>query len=78
MDVIVEVRPGEFKPEIIRRQDLKRLVPLDTVGICWDFYDGNRGFDVLSSLERNECPPFVRRAGTREIRSFRLRLEGEL
>ena len=42
MDVIVEVRPGEFRPEIIRRQELKKLVPLDRVGICWDFYEGSR------------------------------------
>jgi hypothetical protein len=42
MDVIVEVRHGEFKPEIIRRAELKRLVPLDRVGICWDIYEGNR------------------------------------
>jgi len=42
MDVILEVRPGDLTPEIIRRQELKRLVPLDRVGICWDFYEGSR------------------------------------
>jgi len=47
MDVIVEVRPGEFKPEIIRRQELKRLIPLDRVGICWDFNEGNRSVFLI-------------------------------
>ncbi len=41
-DVVAEVRPGEFKPEIIRQQELKRLVLLDRVGICWDLYEGRR------------------------------------
>ncbi|MBM3285712.1 MAG: hypothetical protein FJY81_07540 [Candidatus Aminicenantes bacterium] len=42
MDVIVEVRPDTFKPEIIRRQEFIKLIALDRVGICWDFYDGRR------------------------------------
>jgi hypothetical protein len=52
MDVIVEVRPGEFKPEIIRRQELKKLVPLDRVGICWDFYEGRRSVYLVEG-QRN-------------------------
>jgi hypothetical protein len=42
MDVIVEVRRGKFEPEIIRQQEFKRLIALDRVGICWDFYEGRR------------------------------------
>jgi hypothetical protein len=51
-DVIVEIRPGEFKPEIILQQELKRLVPLDRVGICWDLYQGRRSVYLVEG-QRN-------------------------
>jgi hypothetical protein len=41
-NVIMQVRPDEFKPEIIRRNEFKTLIDLDKTGICWDFYQGNR------------------------------------
>lgn len=40
--VIMQVHPNEFKPEIIRRNEFKRLIELDKTGICWDYYQGNR------------------------------------
>lgn len=40
--VIVAVRPDRFRPEIIRGEEFKRLIPLDRIGICWDFYEGKR------------------------------------
>lgn len=42
MNVIVQIQPGRFKPEIIGEREFKRLIALDRVGICWDFYEGNR------------------------------------
>lgn len=42
LDVIVQVRPGECKPEIIKRREFQNLIGLDKVGICWDFYKGKR------------------------------------
>jgi hypothetical protein len=42
MDVIVQIKPGRFKPEIIGEREFKRLIALDKVGICWDNYEGNR------------------------------------
>lgn len=41
-NVIMQVQPDEFKPEIIRRDEFKTLIDLDKIGICWDFYQGNR------------------------------------
>jgi hypothetical protein len=41
-NVIMQVRPDKFKPEIIRRNEFKILIDLDKTGICWDFYQGNR------------------------------------
>jgi hypothetical protein len=41
-NVIMKVQPDELKPEIIRRKEFKRLIDLDKIGICWDFYQGNR------------------------------------
>ena len=41
-NVIVQVRPDELKPEIIRRNEFKRLIDLDKTGICWDYYEGSR------------------------------------
>jgi len=40
--VIVEVRPSSVRPEIIRRGEFNKLVPLDRVGICWDYFEGKR------------------------------------
>jgi len=36
LDLMMEVRRARFEPEIIRRDEFKRLVDLDKVGICWD------------------------------------------
>jgi hypothetical protein len=36
LDLMMEVRRGRFEPEIIRRDEFKRLLDLDKVGICWD------------------------------------------
>jgi len=41
-NVIMKIRPDEFKPKIIRRNEFKRLIDLDRIGICWDYYQGNR------------------------------------
>jgi hypothetical protein len=41
-NVIMQVQPDEFKPEIIRRNEFKTLIDLDKIGICWDFYQGDR------------------------------------
>jgi hypothetical protein len=41
-NVIVQVRQDELKPEIIQRNEFKRLVDLDKSGICWDYYEGSR------------------------------------
>jgi hypothetical protein len=41
-NVIMQVRQDELKPEIIRRNEFKRLIDLDKTGICWDFYEGSR------------------------------------
>jgi hypothetical protein len=38
----MQVQQDEFKPEIIRRNEFKRLVALDKTGICWDYYEGSR------------------------------------
>ncbi len=52
LDVLVEVRPGPFKVEIIRRDEFKRLIALDRVGICWDFYEGKRSLYLVEG-QRN-------------------------
>jgi len=65
-NVIMQVQQDEFKPEIIRRNEFKRLIDLDKTGICWDYYEGSRsvflvegemnlifletGFDEASSI----------------------------
>jgi len=41
-NVIMQVQQDELKPEIIRQNEFKRLIDLDKIGICWDFYQGNR------------------------------------
>jgi len=41
-NVIIQVRQDKLKPEIIRRNEFKRLIDLDKTGICWDFYEGSR------------------------------------
>jgi hypothetical protein len=41
-NLIMQVRQDEFKPEIIRRNEFKRLIDLDKTGICWDYYEGSR------------------------------------
>jgi hypothetical protein len=41
-NVIMQVKPDKFEPEIIRRNEFKTLIDLDKTGICWDFYQGNR------------------------------------
>ena len=42
MKVIVQVQTDELKPEIIKKNDFKRLSDLDKVGICWDSYEQTR------------------------------------
>jgi hypothetical protein len=41
-NVIMQVEQNELKPEIIWRNEFKRLIELDKTGICWDFYEGSR------------------------------------
>jgi len=41
-NVIMQVHPDKFQPEIIRRGEFKTLIDLDKTGICWDYYQGNR------------------------------------
>jgi hypothetical protein len=41
-NVVMQVQQNKFKPEIIRRNEFKRLVDLDKTGICWDYYEGSR------------------------------------
>lgn len=41
-NVIMQVRPYDFAPEIIERNEFKTLIDMDKIGICWDFYQGNR------------------------------------
>ncbi len=41
-NVVMQVQQDKFKPEIIRRNEFKRLVDLDKTGICWDYYEGSR------------------------------------
>ena len=41
-NVVMQVHQDKFKPEIIRRNEFKRLIDLDKTGICWDYYEGNR------------------------------------
>lgn len=41
-NVIMQVAQNELKPEIIWRNEFKRLIDLDKTGICWDFYEGSR------------------------------------
>jgi hypothetical protein len=41
-NVIMQVRPHELRPQIIRRNEFKTLIDLDKTGICWDYYQGNR------------------------------------
>ncbi len=41
-NVIMQVRQNELKPEIIWRNEFKKLIDLDKTGICWDFYEGSR------------------------------------
>jgi hypothetical protein len=36
LDLMMEVRQAGFEPEIVRRDEFKRLLDLDKVGICWD------------------------------------------
>lgn len=46
-NVIMQVRPDKFKPELIRRNEFKRLIDLDKTGICWDFYQGYRSIFLV-------------------------------
>lgn len=41
-NVVMQVQQDKFKPEIIRRNEFKRLIDLDKTGICWDYYEGSR------------------------------------
>jgi len=41
-NVVMQVHQDKFKPEIIRRNEFKRLIDLDKTGICWDYYEGSR------------------------------------
>lgn len=41
-NVIMQVHPQEFTPELILRNEFKRLIDLDKTGICWDVYQGQR------------------------------------
>ncbi len=42
MKVIVQVQANELKPEIIKKNEFKRLSDLDKVGICWDSNEQTR------------------------------------
>jgi len=41
-NVIMQVQAGELRPEIIRWNEFETLIDLDKIGICWDYYQGNR------------------------------------
>ena len=41
-NVIMKVQADEPRPEIIRRNEFKKLIDLDKTGICWDSYQGDR------------------------------------
>lgn len=41
-NVIMRVQADELRPEIIRRNEFKKLIDLDKTGICWDSYQGDR------------------------------------
>jgi hypothetical protein len=41
-NVIMKIQQNELKPEIIWQDEFKRLIDLDKIGICWDYYQGNR------------------------------------
>lgn len=46
-NVFIQVRPDKVNPEIIRRNEFKRLIDLDRVGICWDYYQGKRSIYLV-------------------------------
>lgn len=41
-NVIIKIQPDKLRPEIIRRNEFKKLIDLDKTGICWDSYQGDR------------------------------------
>ena len=41
-NVIMKIQQDGLKPEVIRRNEFKKLIDLDKIGICWDSYQGNR------------------------------------
>lgn len=46
-NVIMQVGQNELKPEIIWRNEFKKLIDLDKTGICWDFYEGSRSIFLV-------------------------------
>jgi len=46
-NVIMQVQPDKVKPEIIKRNEFKRLIDLDRTGICWDYYKGSRSIYMV-------------------------------
>lgn len=46
-NVIMQVGQNEIKPEIIWRNEFKKLIDLDKTGICWDFYEGSRSIFLV-------------------------------
>lgn len=47
MNVLVQVYPDAFKPQIITAQEFKSLSDLDLVGICWDSYEQARDWYLI-------------------------------
>lgn len=47
MNVLVQVSPAAFKPEIITAPEFKNLSDLDLVGICWDSYEQIRDWYLV-------------------------------
>ncbi len=46
-NIVMPVHQEELEPEIIRRNEFKTLIDLDKIGICWDFYQGNRNIYLV-------------------------------
>lgn len=50
-NVIMQVEGHKVSPELIRRNEFKRLIDLDRIGICWDFDQGNRSIYLVEGKE---------------------------
>lgn len=51
LDVLLPIQFHDLNPDIILRNEFKRLSDLDKVGICWDFYDQKRFVYLVEGVE---------------------------